>query len=92
MKKKKTSINPDTALTNQELDTMGPWMHGIEGLPPEAQRAVKRFVGRPKIAQPKEQVTVRFDHEVINALRAKGRGWQTALNALVREAIVDKRI
>ena len=82
----------DRPLTDKEWDEMGPWMHGIDSLPPELQKAVRRAIGRPKVAHPKEKVTVRFDHEVITALRAKGKGWQTELNALVRQAIAEKRL
>jgi uncharacterized protein (DUF4415 family) len=52
---------------------------------------VKR--GRPKVAKPKEVVSVRLDPEVIASLRAHGRGWQTQLNAFLYDAIVHgKRV
>lgn len=85
-------IDPHKPLTQKELDAMGPWMHGLDGLPPDAQAAMRRFMGRPRALHPKEKVTVRFDHDVLVALRAKGKGWQTRLNALIRDAIKEDRI
>ncbi len=91
MKRKSKSIDPPRPLTSAELDSMGPWMFGIDGLPPELQAAVRRM-GRPRVAHPKEKVTVRLDHEVLAALRSKGRGWQTHMNTLLRQAVVEHRL
>ncbi len=41
--------------------------------------------GRPKGSGTKEQVAVRFDHDVLAAFRAAGPGWQTRMNAALRE-------
>lgn len=93
MKKKPTKrIDLHKPLTDKEWDSMGPTMYGLEGLPKEAQSAVRRFIGRPRVEHPKEKVTVRFDPEILAALRAKGKGWQTKLNAVVRQAILEDRI
>lgn len=45
-------------------------------------RANKR--GRP-IGSNKESTTVRFDRDVLDAFRADGPGWQTRMNAALRE-------
>ena len=42
--------------------------------------------GRPKSANPKRQITLRLDAEVVDHFRAKGRGWQTRINSALREA------
>ncbi|MGH8528575.1 MAG: BrnA antitoxin family protein [Nevskiales bacterium] len=36
--------------------------------------------GRPKLANPKQQVTLRLSSEVLAHYRAKGRGWQTRID------------
>lgn len=36
--------------------------------------------GRPKSANPKIAVTIRYDAEVIERFRASGDGWQTRMN------------
>jgi uncharacterized protein (DUF4415 family) len=40
--------------------------------------------GRP-VGSNKEQVAIRFDKDVLAALRATGRGWQTRVNDVMRE-------
>lgn len=82
---RKKPINPDTPLTTKEMDA-GVWMHGVDELPAEAQAAVKRM-GRPTVLHPKEKVTVRLDADLLSSLRASGKGWQTRMNARLREAI-----
>lgn len=42
--------------------------------------------GRPAGSN-KAQVTVKLDRDVIERLKADGRGWQTRLNATLREAL-----
>ncbi len=46
-------------------------------------RLVRR--GRPKLERPKTQVTLRLDADLLDALRATGSGWQTRVNAALRE-------
>ena len=58
-------------------------------LPKDFRAALRR--GRPKIANPREMVSLRLEPEVLAALRATGRGWQTRVNALLREAVLKKR-
>lgn len=55
----------------------------------------KRSRGRPAgsvAAQTKAQVTLRLDIDVLHALKATGRGWQTRINALLREDIAAGRL
>jgi uncharacterized protein (DUF4415 family) len=42
--------------------------------------------GRPKLANPKRQVTLRLDGDLIDKLRATGPGWQSRINAILRKA------
>jgi uncharacterized protein (DUF4415 family) len=41
--------------------------------------------GRPRLANPKQRVTIRLDDDVVSALRAAGPGWQTRANAILRD-------
>ncbi len=52
--------------------------------PPRAQGARKR--GRPASANPKSQVTLRLDSDIIAHFRAGGKGWQTRINNALRKA------
>ncbi len=48
----------------------------------EAQRKKR---GRPLGSGSKEQVAIRLDVDVLDAFRASGPGWQTRMNAALRE-------
>ncbi|HWA19222.1 MAG TPA: BrnA antitoxin family protein [Devosia sp.] len=47
--------------------------------------AMKRAVGRPRSANPKRQVTVRLDADVIDKMRGSGPGWQVRMNEVLRK-------
>ena len=59
-----------------EMFARGVWMKGGKPL--------KR--GRPKSAAPKQQVTLRLDRDVLDRFRAGGAGWQSRINAALRQA------
>ena len=46
-----------------------------------------RRPGRPKVDQPKVPVTMRVDADVLDAIKASGSGWQTRVNAVLRDAV-----
>lgn len=43
--------------------------------------------GRPKLDDPKQQVTLRLDGIVLERFRAGGPGWQTRINEALRKAV-----
>ncbi|KQW73135.1 hypothetical protein ASE17_09300 [Phenylobacterium sp. Root77] len=43
--------------------------------------------GRPKLENPKQQVTIRLDSDLVELLRATGPGWQSRINELLRKAV-----
>lgn len=43
--------------------------------------------GRPPLANPKRQVTLRLDPDVLEKFRATGTGWQSRINAELRKAL-----
>ncbi len=51
-----------------------------------AAAPVKRG-GRPKSAAPKASTTIRLDADVLERFRADGDGWQSRVNAALREWI-----
>lgn len=53
-------------------------------LPARVLAAAKRRPGRPAGSN-KESTTVRFDRDVLDAFRAGGPGWQTRMNAALRD-------
>ena len=50
-----------------------------------ALAAVRR--GRPPLAKPKVSTTIRLSPDVIDHFKAGGRGWQTRIDAALREWI-----
>jgi uncharacterized protein (DUF4415 family) len=44
----------------------------------------QKRLGRPPKDNPKEQVSVRYDADIIAAFRATGEGWQTRMNDALR--------
>ncbi|WP_372826928.1 BrnA antitoxin family protein [Polaromonas sp.] len=42
-------------------------------------------IGRPKADITKLSLTVRYDAEVVEAFKATGKGWQTRMNAALRD-------
>lgn len=58
-------------LTREEMRT------GIE--------AYRKSRGRPAGSGSKEQVAILFDRDVLAAFRAAGPGWQTRINAALRD-------
>ena len=43
--------------------------------------------GRPPTENPKRQVTLRLDPDVLEKFRATGKGWQSRINAELRKAL-----
>jgi uncharacterized protein (DUF4415 family) len=43
--------------------------------------------GRPRLENPKRQVTLRLDGDVIDRLRATGPGWQSRINEILKKAV-----
>jgi uncharacterized protein (DUF4415 family) len=41
--------------------------------------------GRPALATPKQHVNIRLDPDVLDAFKRRGPGWQTRMNAALRE-------
>jgi uncharacterized protein (DUF4415 family) len=51
-----------------------------------------RRVGRPPVAIKRPMLSMRTDPDVLEKLRASGPGWQTRVNALLREAVEHGRL
>jgi uncharacterized protein (DUF4415 family) len=54
----------------------------LSGLPKSLQTKLR---GRPPKEAPKVPVKLRLDPDVLAVLRATGAGWQTRVNAILRE-------
>ena len=52
----------------------------------------KRPPGRPPVEVKRPMLSMRVDIEVLAHLRASGKGWQTRVNALLKEAVKQGRL
>jgi uncharacterized protein (DUF4415 family) len=50
-----------------------------------------RLRGKQK-APTKAQVTLRLDRDILEHFRATGAGWQSRINAALRDLVGDKRV
>ena len=50
-----------------------------------AAEMVRPRRGRPTLAEPKQHVNIRLDPDVLDAFKRRGPGWQTRMNAALRE-------
>ncbi len=53
----------------------------------EGERVLRPAGGRPRLAAPKQAVSLRLDAEVLARFRADGPGWQSRMNAALRKAV-----
>ena len=53
---------------------------------PELAESIQRSRGRPAVEQPKRQISLRLDPDVIDAFKATGKGWQGRINEALRKA------
>ena len=79
--------DPDAQpMTDEQAARMRP---AREVLRPEFFEAIKHLKpsrgGRPKSASPKVFTGIRFDADVLEGLKATGKGWQTRVNDAMRE-------
>lgn len=75
--------DPDALpMTDEQLARMRPAHEVRPGL---VAKYLRR--GRPKLAAPKRQVTLRLDADVLDHFKANGSGWQTAINETLRKAM-----
>jgi uncharacterized protein (DUF4415 family) len=87
--------DPDDApeLTKEALANARWAIGGTEVTPEEGKAAFRKALqrGRPPVAAPRKMVSLRLEPDVLAALRATGRGWQTRVNDLLRAAVLKKR-
>jgi uncharacterized protein (DUF4415 family) len=87
MKSKKKLWNDNPAWTAKNFKRAKP----LKDVLPALAEASKRSRGRPKLENPKEQVTLRLDANVLRAFREDGPGWQSRINETLAKAVGKAR-
>jgi len=54
---------------------------------PDLSASIKRARGRPALDNPKQQVSIRLSPDVLSKLKSQGRGWQSKVDDILRQAV-----
>ena len=84
----KVWTDPDDALELDQafFEKATPYVDGKSvSLEVFKQAVIKR--GRPPAEVTKSPVKLRLDPDILDAMRASGKGWQTKVNALLKDAV-----
>lgn len=73
-------------LTDAELATARPFRDALPEIAAKMEEEAKPR-GRPPLDTPKKAVSIRLDADLLDALRAGGKGWQSRANDLLRKAV-----
>ncbi len=92
----KQAVDPDVAKFEADLlESIGQAQRGQYArvhTPAEIEERIKRARGRPPVEVKKSTLTLRTKPAILEHLRASGKGWQTRVNALIEEAVAQKRL
>ncbi|NBB50839.1 hypothetical protein GVN24_21395 [Rhizobium sp. CRIBSB] len=83
-----TVSTPSTKVDLSDIDdeapdlSTSPWVEKFQAAPVRS--------GRPKSPKTKVSTTIRLDQDVIEAFRAEGPGWQSRINAVLRDWLRTK--
>lgn len=53
---------------------------------PDLMEVIRRGRGRPALANPRKQISLRLDGDVIEKFKSTGKGWQGRINEALRKA------
>ena len=80
-------IGPDPEIERPLTDAEAATLRPLAEVAPDLAESFKRSRGRPPADMPKKQVTLRIDAEVLDRLRASGKGWQGRVNDVLKKAV-----
>ena len=77
--------NPDNPeLTDDQIARAKPFAEVF----PDLMESIRRSRGRPPVANPRQQISLRLEPEVIAKFKATGKGWQARINDVLKRAKV----
>ena len=80
---RRISSDPDSPeATDEELSHARPFAEIF----PELMDGIRRSRGRPVAETRKQQISLRLDPDVIAKFKATGKGWQSRVNEILKQA------
>lgn len=87
---RETPLTPERKRKLARLATAADRDIDYSDIPPLPESFARTAVRNPFYRPVKQQLTVRIDADVLSWLRRQGKGYQTKLNALLREAMIKE--
>ena len=90
---KKASIRVPTLEEDQEITNAANTDPDAQPLTEEQMGQMiplKGLRGRPRLANKKQLVSIRYSHEVLDYFRSSGAGWQSRMDAVLREYVESR--
>lgn len=79
----KIASDPDAPeATDEQLAQAKPFAEAF----PDLAESIKRSRGRPSVDNPRQQISLRLEPEVIAKFKATGKGWQGKINDVLKQA------
>jgi uncharacterized protein (DUF4415 family) len=80
------AANPDAPeATDEELANLTPFNEAF----PDFAESIRRARGRPALENPRQQISIRLDPDVIEKFKSTGKGWQSRMNEILRKAVIE---
>ncbi len=76
------TVSDNPPITKEEMKKAKPFKEAL----PALYESIQRSRGRPKVANPKEAVTLRLDPDVVEKFKATGKNWRRSMNEALRKA------
>ena len=90
MSKRAPLTDADGEVRELTAEDMARFRPASRALPVDLQETLGVRRREPQKAPTKVSTTIRFDADLLEALKATGEGWQTRVNALVRRELMGK--
>ena len=80
----------DDAFFREAVPMIGDRVVSKQELAAAAEKIIRK--GRPKVSNPKQALTVRYDADIVAAFKATGAGWQTRMNDALRDWLESRGV
>jgi uncharacterized protein (DUF4415 family) len=71
--------NPE--MTDEQIAQAKPFAEAF----PELMESIRRARGRPTVENPRQQISIRLDPDVVEGFKKTGKGWQSRMNEVLRK-------